>query len=145
MHTGYAWAARRSAISDLGGLGDIGILGSGDRHMAYALLGQVDKSFPIGISKSYVNYWSRWQDRAERYVQRKVGVVNGTVNHYWHGSKQHRRYQDRWKILVGDGYDPELDLKYDIQGVLQLTDRNMQLRDDVIHYFNVRNEDSIDL
>jgi hypothetical protein len=145
MHTGYAWAARRSAISDLGGLGDIGILGSGDRHMAYALLGQVDKSFPIGISKSYVNYWNRWQDRAERYVQRKVGVVNGTVNHYWHGSKQHRRYQDRWKILVGDGYDPELDLKYDIQGVLQLTDRNMQLRDDVIHYFNVRNEDSIDL
>jgi len=38
-----------------------------------------------------------------------------------------------------------LDLKYDFQGVLQLTDRNIKLRDDVIHYFNVRNEDSIDL
>jgi hypothetical protein len=145
MHTGYAWAARRSAISDLGGLGDIGILGSGDRHMAYALLGQVDKSFPVGISKSYVNYWNRWQDRAETYIQRKVGVVSGTVNHYWHGSKQHRRYQDRWKILVGDGYDPELDIKYDFQGVLQLTGRNIRLRDDLIQYFNVRNEDSIDL
>jgi len=145
MHTGYAWAARRSAISDLGGLGDIGILGSGDRHMAYALLGQVDKSFPVGISRSYVNYWTRWQERAETYIQRKVGVVNGTVNHYWHGSKQHRRYQDRWKILVGDGFDPELDLKYDFQGLLQLTGRNMRLRDDIIQYFNVRNEDSVDL
>ena len=118
MHTGYAWAARRSAISDLGGLGDIGILGSGDRHMAYALLGQVDKSFPVGISKSYTTYWNRWQERAEKYIQRKVGVVPGTVNHYWHGSKQHRRYQDRWKILVQDGYDPDLDIKYDVQGVL---------------------------
>lgn len=145
MHTGYAWAARRSAISDLGGLGDIGILGSGDRHMAYALLGQVGKSFPVGISQSYVNYWNRWQERAEHYIQRKVGVVSGAINHYWHGSKQHRRYQDRWKILVGDGFDPERDLKYDFQGVLQLTERNIRLRDDVIQYFNVRNEDSIDL
>jgi hypothetical protein len=145
MHTGYAWAARRSAINDLGGLGDIGILGSGDRHMAYALLGQVDRSFPLGISKSYVDYWNRWQDRAERYIQRKVGVVNGTANHYWHGSKQHRRYQDRWKILVQDGYNPDLDLKYDFQGVLQLTERNIKLRDDLIQYFNVRNEDSSDL
>jgi hypothetical protein len=113
--------------------------------MAYALLGQVGKSFPVGIGKSYLNYWNRWQDRAERHIQRKVGVVNGTVNHYWHGSKQHRRYQDRWKILVGDAYDPDLDLKYDVQGVLQLTERNIKLRDDIIHYFSVRNEDSIDL
>jgi len=145
MHTGYAWAARRSAISDLGGLGDIGILGSADRHMAYALLGQVDKSFPVGISQSYVNYWMRWQNRAEKFIERQVGVVSGTVNHYWHGSKQHRRYQDRWKILIQDGFDPDLDLKYDFQGVLQLTHRNPRLRDDLIQYFNVRNEDSIDL
>ena len=145
LHTGYAWAARRSAISDLGGLGDIGILGSGDRHMAYALLGQVQRSFPLGISKSYVDYWLRWQDRAEKHIERKVGIVPGTVNHYWHGSKQHRRYQDRWKILVEDKFDPNLDLKYDFQGVLQLTGRNQKLRDDIIQYFAVRNEDSSDL
>ena len=74
-----------------------------------------------------------------------MGVVPGTVNHYWLGSKQHRRYQGRWKILVQDGYDPDLDIKYDFQGVLQLTDWSIKLRDDLIQYFSVRNEDSIDL
>ena len=113
--------------------------------MAYALLGQVQRSFPVGISKSYVNYWNRWQERAEKHIARKVGVVGGTINHYWHGSKQYRRYQDRWKILVQDGYDPDLDLTHDFQGVLQLTGRNIKLRDNVIHYFSVRNEDSVDL
>ena len=43
-HPGYAWAARRSALSNLGLLGDIGILGSGDHHMACALIGRVDES-----------------------------------------------------------------------------------------------------
>ena len=149
MHTGYAWAARRSSISDLGGLGEIGILGSGDRHMAYALLGEVQRSFPLGISKGYVNYWMHWQERAEKHIQRKVGVVNGTIGHVWHGSKLHRHYQDRWKILVEDGFDPDTDICRDMQGVLQFTDadtpRKRKLRDDVIQYFNVRNEDSIDL
>jgi hypothetical protein len=145
MHTGYAWAARRSALSDLGLLGDIGILGSGDRHMAYALLGEVERSFPIGIHSAYKDYWLRWQARAEAKIQRKIGVVPGTINHYWHGSKQHRRYQDRWKILVGDHFNPLEDIKYDFQGILELTERNWKLRDDVIHYFSVRNEDSIDL
>lgn len=145
LHTGYAWAARRSALSDVGLLGDIGILGSGDRHMAYALLGEVERSFPSGIHQAYKDYWLRWQSRAEAHIQRKVGVVAGTVNHYWHGSKQHRRYQDRWKILVEDGFNPLEDIKYDFQGVLELDERNIKLRDDVIAYFGVRNEDSIDL
>src|SRR6185312_6706826 len=105
MHTGYAWAARRSAISDLGGLGDIAILGSGDRHMAYALLGAVEQSFPDNIHPTYRSYWLEWQKRAEKYIQRKVGTMPGTVLHRWHGAKIHRRYQDRWQILVADQFD----------------------------------------
>jgi len=145
LHTGYAWAWRRSALSDVGGFGDIGILGSGDRHMAYGLIGEINKSFPTGIAESYKQYWSTWQERAEEHIKRKVGVVSGTLMHYWHGSKQHRRYQDRWKVLVDDKFDPSKDLKYDFQGVLDLNEKNIKLRDDVIQYFAVRNEDSIDL
>lgn len=145
LHSGYAWAARRASIADLGGLGDIGILGSGDRHMAYALLGEVSRSWNNSVHQAYKNYWLEWQERAETYIQRKVGVVPGTLLHYWHGSKQHRRYQDRWKVLVDNAFDPHKDLKYDPQGVLSLTGKNWTLRDDIINYFAVRNEDSIDL
>lgn len=145
LHSGYAWAARRSALADLGGLGDIAILGSGDRHMAYALLGEVKRSFPKNLSQSYYDYWLEWQDRAEEFIQRKVGIVPGTLLHYWHGSKAHRRYQDRWHILAQNKFDWMKDLKKDPQGVWQLTSRNWRLRDDLLNYFFVRNEDSQDL
>ena len=113
--------------------------------MAYALLGQVDKCFRLASANPTSTTGTAGRTKLRHTSSEKWEVVSGTVNHYWHGSKQHRRYQDRWKILVGDGYDPELDIKYDFQGVLQLTGRNIKLRDDLIQYFNVRNEDSIDL
>lgn len=145
LHTGFAWAARRSAIADLGGLGEIGILGSGDRHMAYALLGEVERSLYKGIPGSYGEYWLEWQARAEKFIQRNVGVVPGAIQHYWHGSKQTRRYRDRWQILIDNQYDHTKDLKKDPQGVFHLTDRNWRLRDDLLGYFAQRNEDSVDL
>ena len=145
LHPGYAWAATRDAIEGLGGLGDIGILGSGDRHMAYALLGEVERSCHSQMAPSYRKYWVDWQSRADRCVQRRVGSVPGTLLHYWHGSKQHRRYQDRWRILIDNNFDHEKDICYDAHGVLALTGRNWRLRDDIINYFSVRNEDSIDL
>lgn len=145
LHTGYAWAARRSAIADVGGLGEIGILGSGDRHMAYCLIGEVERSFPHGIHPSYKEYWLEWQRRAERHIAKNVGVMSGTLLHNWHGSKQHRRYQDRWQILVEHQYDWRRDVKHDPQGVLTWTHENRPLERDVRHYFEVRLEDSTDL
>ena len=145
MHTGYAWAARRSFLSDVGGLGEIGILGSGDRHMAYGLVGAVERSFPVGIHQHYKDYWLRWQQQALKSAAQEVGTVSATLTHQWHGSKQHRRYQDRWKVLVGNHFDPTADVKHDFQGLLEFTGSNIALRDQVKNYFAVRNEDSIDL
>lgn len=144
-HPGFAWAARRSAIDALGQLIDWGALGSGDRHMASALIGQVLATCNANLSANYKRYLVRWQDRAQRYIRRNIGYVDGMLLHHWHGKKQDRQYGDRWKILVDEQYDPELDLKRDSQGLWQLTDRNYKLRDKFRSYFYARNEDSIDL
>lgn len=144
-HPGYAWAARRSAVSDLGGLGDIAILGSGDHHMAAALIGNVDSTYPKNVEESYKEYWRKWQERAERHVKRNVGFVPGTLTHYWHGSKKNRQYVTKWGIYTQFDYEWQLDLKYDVQGLLQWTERNPPLHYAVREYFAVRNEDSIDL
>lgn len=145
LHTGYAWAARRSTLAELGGLGEIGILGSGDRHMAYAFLGEVERSFPAGIHPTYKQYWREWQVRADAAVAQNVGVMAGTLYHNWHGAKAHRRYQDRWQILVNHQYDWTKDIKHDVQGILTWTHHNRKLERDVRNYFAVRNEDSTDL
>lgn len=145
FHPGFAWAARRDAINNLGGLIDFAVLGSADRHMALALLGCANKSYPYGISKGYREQLNLWEERAEKFIRRNVGYMPGLLLHHWHGKKVDRRYKDRWKILVKHKYDPEFDLKRDWQGLWQFTGRNPQLEYDIRQYFAARNEDSIDV
>lgn len=148
-HPGYAWAMRREAWEFLGGLIDTALLGAGDNHMSHALIGKLDLTIDKGLHPNYYKHLKIWGDRAERWIRRDVGVVQGTILHYWHGKKKDRRYHDRWKILVEHQYDPDMDLKRDAQGLWQLVDhgdlRSIRLRDDVRKYFRSRNEDSIDL
>jgi hypothetical protein len=142
-HPGYAWAARREALEHTGGLLEFAILGSGDHHMAMALIGEAAKTFPSNIHSRYAFKIMQWQDRAVRYLHRDIGFVDGTLLHYWHGKKIDRNYRGRWVIL--DEYDPDLDIKRDTQGLFVLTDNNPKLRDGIRMYFRNRNEDSIDV
>lgn len=147
-HTGFAWAARRSAIDCVGGLIDWAILGAADRHMAQALVGQV-RDFPVSrkIHRAYMRRLIDWQERAEHGIRRNVGVVSGLLLHYHHGPKRLRQYRDRWNILTRHRYNPDTDIKFDAQGVLQLRDRSgeprlLRLRDEIRDYFRQRDEDS---
>lgn len=148
-HPGYAWAARREAIDALGGLIDFAIMGAADNHMAHALIGEVDDSIHEGMHPAYKERLREWQYRADTYIRRNIGYVSGMLTHFWHGRKVDRRYWDRWKVLVNNQFNPNTDIKYDWQGVLQLVDRNetrsIALRDASRAYFRARNEDSIDL
>jgi hypothetical protein len=143
-HPGYAWAARREAIDGMGGLIDWAILGAADHHMATALIGNVLKSCHGGMSQGYRDSLLRWQGEADKHVRRNIGYMDGVVLHYWHGRKKDRNYVGRWDVLVKNGYDPRYDIKRDWQGVWQLTDRSIPLRDGIRNYFRQRNEDSID-
>lgn len=144
-HPGYAWAARRSALSDLGGLGDIAILGSADHNMACALVGRVLDSIPKHIHKNYKKYWVRWQERADEFIRGNIGYMPGTLLHYWHGKKKQRQYLSRWRILVDNQFDPEVDILKDPQNLWQLTNKKPALRDQIRDYFTQRNEDSVDV
>lgn len=148
-HPGFAWAARREAVDRLGGLFDVAILGAADNHMAHALIGRAQDSIHPKIHPAYRRHVMEWQNRAEKHVRRNVGYVSGTISHFWHGNKANRQYWDRWKILVDNQFNPDIDIKRDWQGLYQLvdrgTDRSRHLRDQLRGYFRVRNEDSIDM
>jgi hypothetical protein len=148
-HPGFAWAARREAINELGGLVDFGMMGAADNHMAHALIGKVDESYHPDVHPRYKGRLLEWQNRAERYIRRNVGYVSGLLIHYWHGRKVDRRYWDRWKVIVENKFNPDVDLKYDWQGLNQLVDRgtarSLKLRDDARKHYRSRNEDSIEL
>ncbi len=147
-HPGYAWAATREAIDMMGGLLDWAILGAADHHMAVCMIGGLGEDYctPTSrLSPRYVRKLQVWQERSVASLKRDIGVVPGTLLHYWHGKKKDRRYGDRWQILTRNSYDPDAHLRRDWQGLWQLADDAWKLRDDIRGYFRARNEDSIDL
>jgi hypothetical protein len=143
-HPGFAWAARRIAIDKIN-LFDKAILGSGDHHMALALIGQAHRSVPENVSTAYRKAVFDWEKNATFAIQRNVGYVPGTIMHYWHGAKVNRKYSQRWEILKNNQFDPVADLIKDSFGLHRLNmchgERSIRLRDEIRRYFRERNED----
>lgn len=146
---GLAWAANVAALNKVGGLIDFTILGSGDWHMAHGLVGgMVQGSAEHKNLSEYSKKLFQWQELAERHIKRDVGYVAMIVGHEFHGNKVDRKYGERGAILISNNYNPNTDIKYDAQGLIQLESwepRQLRLRDQIRWYFRARNEDSIDL
>jgi hypothetical protein len=150
-HPGLAWAWRKTALNQLGGLMDWVMGGSADHYMALALFNKIErtnlnlKEFPDGYRKPCME----WQARAERHIRRNVGYMPGTVSHSWHGPKEKRQYLSRAAFLAKMQFDPMHDLKRDFQGLWQLHDhgdlRSIQIRDGLRHFARLRDEDSMSL
>ncbi len=143
-HPGYAIAVRRSVLDKLPFL-ETGVLGAGDHHMMGALIGRAHLTMPSKVHEAYRRQVLDWQSRALDVVNKQLGFVHGTILHHFHGAKANRRYVSRWDILVQHKYDPDRDVYKNSYGVLELEDRNPELRDAIKRYFKQRHEDGIDV
>jgi hypothetical protein len=139
-HPGYAWAATRATLEAVGGLVDTAVLGAADHHMALAIVGKAHLSFPGGISDGYKAPILLWQERIKRHGL-TLGYVGGSVQHHYHGSKEHRRYVSRWGILERHKFDPKEDMKSNTSGLWELTGNKPALAKDMMAYYAGRNED----
>lgn len=138
-HPGYAWACTRKAFEQMNGLIDWAILGSGDRHMALALIGRVADSVPGNIHPSYKSLLEDYQKACKGL---EVSYISGTILHHWHGSFEDRRYRERWEILTKNKFDPRTDISFTDKGVMRLTRTGLRLAKDLHDYFAGRREDS---
>jgi hypothetical protein len=141
-HPGYAWAATRDMLDGVGGLIEHAIAGAGDHHMALALIGKGEKSLPGKIHPNYAAKIMEWQALADRAVNKKIGYVPRTIEHKFHGAKGNRKYIDRWDMLTEFAYDPNVDVRYNTSGVLELTDTKPEFAMAMWRYFRQRNEDA---
>jgi hypothetical protein len=139
-HPGYAWACTRDAWIQTGGLLDWAILGSGDRHMAMALIGKVLDSAPGNIHENYRAMLREFQHACKGLT---LGYVSGTIIHHWHGSLENRRYKERWDILTQNRFDPLVDIgERGDNGLIQLTKSGRRMVVDLDNYFMGRLEDN---
>ena len=140
-HSGYFWACKREFLDWTGGLFELAGMGSADHHMALGLVGKVERSWPGGTSKSYKDHLIRWQERAQRFVNGRIGALPGIVEHRFHGAKQNRGYLGRWDMFVRHGFDPETDLKRNSCGVLEWSGNKPELEREWDLYLRSRRED----
>jgi hypothetical protein len=138
-HPGYAWACTRKAYEKIGGLFQYSILGSGDHNMTFSLLNNGLKSINPDVTDNYKKCILDFQEKMRNL---RIGYIPGVIRHYFHGTKQNRKYSERWKIIVKHQYDPITHIKQDKDGILIPTKEfPEQLKNDILNYFVERNED----
>ena len=144
-HSGFAWAYTRDILNRLGGLFEVGGMGSGDHHMALSFVGGAASSMPGGVNDAYKAAVEQWQSRAILHANKKIGYVPGTIEHQWHGSKAKRAYIDRWGMFVKHEFDPWTDLKRNTYGVLEFSGNKPELEREFANYLRSREEDATTL
>lgn len=138
-HPGYAWAITRSAYDKIGGLYEKAILGSGDNIMMLSLLNKASYGINDESSLNYKNSVLMYQQKMKTL---RFGYVPGVIRHYYHGTKENRRYRDRWQILLNHEYEPDVFIQHDDFGILIPTESfSQELKDDIMEYFKERKED----
>jgi len=138
-HPGYAWACNRKAWNQMGRLLDWAILGSGDRHMAMALVGLAADSCPGNVHSNYKNLLLEFQNRVKGLT---LSWVPGTITHHWHGALEKRKYRERWDVLTKNMYNPLVDVNFTENGVIQISKLGLRLLEPIEDYFMERDEDS---
>lgn len=140
---GGAWAAWRWVVDDIG-LYDAHVLGGGDSILSNAWLGEVSRSPSYaGLGTDYLR--RQTSIHTER-VAGRIGYVTGDAVHLYHGTRDRRRYSDRYQILRDGQFDPETDLIDDPTEPLQWSDHALNRKPDMVEavarYFVDRQEDS---
>ena len=137
-HPGFCFSCTRKAYDKMGGLFDWSIVGSGDFQMTQALINNAN-SINAGCS---IGYKKKIQELVKRSRNLRIGYVPGVIRHFFHGTKENRKYNDRWKILVKHQYDPFQHMTYDEMGVIVPTSEcPSELITDIFQYFTERLED----
>jgi hypothetical protein len=139
-HPGYAWAITRKAYEAMGGLYEVGVLGSGDKIMALGFVNKAENMNQLEYSENYNASMLEFQEQAKKL---RLGYTPGIIRHYYHGSKQNRRYLERWQLLMKYKFSPIDHLTHDASGILIPTEQfPKEFKEDIMTYFIERKEDN---
>jgi hypothetical protein len=149
-HPGFATCYTREFLDKVG-LFDLAVIGHGDSHMAQAFIGRADeivspkdpKSTRHALSAAYRHALLEYQQRCDEFLRGNIGAIKGTIVHYWHGRQVDRRYEDRWSVLIDNGFDPTKHIRANRYGVWDWVEHyGTGHRDASRRYFSGRNDDA---
>lgn len=139
--SGLAWVARREVL-DAVGLYDSCILGGGDRALVAAAVGDFESPAQHWQwNPRQVAHYRPWAECFFAAVQGRIGFVEGTLVHLWHGNPEGRRYRQRLLDLAALDFDPFVDISIGEGGCWHWSTPKEELRSYVARYFEERRED----
>lgn len=140
FRNGHAWAARLDFLQKLGGFLDFAIVGSGDRLMRLSFEGSDPNQFlkELNLTENFEEAVRQWAARAH---PARLGYVPGLLYHHYHGKKQNRQYDSRWKILSHHRFSPADDLLRDGSGLISFRGNKPAMEAEIAAYFAARKED----
>ena len=143
---GFAWAANRKWLKDVGGIFDRGVVGSGDVHFIDGCLGswELHKHSPSIYYEAgayqYAGYLYEYFKMMSN-KQPKVDFIPTNLYHLHHGELKNRKYQERKYILCKNDFDPIRDIKL-VNNVYEWITDKPELHDAIKQYFVDRQEDA---
>jgi hypothetical protein len=138
---GLAWASRRELVEQHG-FYDACILGSGDRAILLAGLGEFDCAAQgLRMNSARRCHYLSWAKPFFDSVRGRVGHISGRVFHLWHGELGDRRYSERHGARELIDFDPATDLALDVHGCWKWNSAKPELHEYVRNYFSSRRED----
>ena len=140
---GLAWAARRDVL-EKHGLYDACILGSGDRAILCAALGQFDYiARGLSMNDRRLEHYLAWAKPFHDAVHGRLGYLDGRLFHLWHGDRNDREYRERQQLLDKFEFDPYTDIAVDGNGCWRWNSDKRDLHESVRRYFQSRKEDGV--
>ena len=141
LEVGFAWAAPR-ALLEQHGFYDVCVVGGGDGAMAFAASGD----FEVAISDLHMNdkqkaHYLNWARPFCASTQGKVGTLESTLFHLWHGTRENRKYGERHQGIKRFDFDPTQDIAVDENGCWRWSSDKPDLHQYVKDYFVSRKED----
>lgn len=140
-HPGMVWAAQRDLL-DRHRFYDASIIGGGDVLFACAAFGCFEDWLACRrTSEAERSHYRSWATSLFDSVRGRVGNLEGTVFHLWHGNLRDRQYLERRDRLCDLGFDPHQDITRTPQGAWRWNSQKPALHQFLRDYFISRRED----
>ena len=135
-HPGHTWAINKKFYEKIGGLFDRCIIGGGDSFLLCTMDGTFDLD-DLKLKDLYKGFYTKYVNIARGT---KVGCIEGTIVHYFHGDIENRNYFNRYKLLYNI-VDVENDIVYQENGTIKIN--NIDNEKNILNYFYSRKEHTI--
>jgi len=136
--SGQIWAMTRDFYNRIGKINDIEIIGGADSIIANYCVLQDDTYEKNLNTRDTISCKRIWKKYKTLFQGCNCDYVSGTIVHFWHGQLEKRQYNSRHKVLMQQAYDPDVDIGYDENGVLYLTQQGLRLEEGIKNYFKSR-------